>query len=69
MSTPASSPAARPFGELPVLRRNGRWLLAAGTGTFPADRALTVELDGFATAMAAADRAVTALKPPPRRRR
>lgn len=59
----------RPFGDLPVLRRRGRWLLTAGAGTVPADQALAVELDGFATAMAAADRAVAALTPPPRERR
>ncbi|WP_433888500.1 hypothetical protein [Streptomyces sp. CA-111067] len=57
----------RPFGDLPVVRRGGRWLLTAGTGTVPADRALATELDGFAVAVAAADRAVAALPPlPPR---
>jgi hypothetical protein len=57
---PASSSTARPFGDLPVLRRGGRWLLTAGSGTVPADRVLAVELDRFAVAMAAADRAVAA---------
>jgi hypothetical protein len=63
------SSSTQPFGDLPVLRRSGRWLLAAGTGTVTADPALARKLDGFATAMAAADRAVAALNPPPRERR
>lgn len=53
----------QPFGDLPVLRRGGRWLLTAGTTTVPADQALAVELDRFAAAMAAADQAVAALPP------
>ena len=69
MSSRSALPAVRPFNDLPVLRQGNLWLLAAGTGTVPADRALAVELDGFATAMAAADRAVAALNPPPRRGR
>jgi hypothetical protein len=64
-----SSSSAQPFGDLPVLRCSGRWLLAAGTGTAPADRALAMDLDSFAVAVAAADRAVAALNPPPRERR
>ncbi|SDP40822.1 hypothetical protein [Actinacidiphila guanduensis] len=56
---------ARPFGDLPVQRRGGRWLLTAGSGTAPADRALAAELDRFAVAMAAADHAVAALPPLP----
>lgn len=61
MSTSPSSSAARPFGVLPVLRHGGRWLLAAGSGTVPADRPLAMELDRFVVAMAAADQAVDAL--------
>jgi hypothetical protein len=68
MSSRSAIPTTRPFGDLPVRRESNRWLLAAGTGTVPADRALAVELDGFATAMAEADRAVDALNPPPRGR-
>ncbi|SHN23063.1 hypothetical protein [Actinacidiphila paucisporea] len=62
MSSPVSSPAW-PFGDLPVMRRGGRWLLTASAGSVPADRAFAVELDRFAVAMAAADRAVAALPP------
>jgi hypothetical protein len=69
MSSRSALPAIRPFDDLPVRREGNRWLLAAGTGTVPADRALAVELDRFAVAMAAADRAVAALNPPPRGRR
>ncbi|WP_405589838.1 hypothetical protein [Streptomyces sp. NBC_01190] len=65
MSTSASSPILRPFRDLPVLRRGGRWLLAACDSAVPADRALATELDRFAVAMAAADRAVAALPPQP----
>lgn len=63
MFSSASSPTVRPFGDLPVLRRGGRWLLAAGAGAVPADRALAVELDRFAMVMAAADQAVAAVPP------
>ncbi|MFC4035166.1 hypothetical protein ACFO3J_27385 [Streptomyces polygonati] len=55
----------RPFRDLPILRGGGRWLLTAGGGTVPADRALAVELDRFAVNMAAANRAVAALPPQP----
>ncbi|MEE4543633.1 hypothetical protein V2S66_16840 [Streptomyces sp. V4-01] len=65
MSSSASSCFTRPFGDLPVARRGGQWLLTAAGGTVPADRALAAELDRFATAMAAADRAVAALSPLP----
>lgn len=61
MPSPDSSPAVRPFGGVPVQRRGGRWLLTADVGAVPADRALADELDRFAVAMAAADRAVAAL--------
>lgn len=63
MYSPTSSPIVRPFGDVPVVRCGGRWLLAAGRSVVPADRALAVELDRFAVAMAAADRAVAALPP------
>lgn len=56
---------ARPFGDLPVVRRGGRWLLAAGVGAVPADCALAIELDRFAVAMASADLAVAAQPPRP----
>lgn len=58
----------RPFGDLPVQRRGGRWLLtAAGLGAIPADRAFATELDRLAVAMAAADLAVAAMPSlPPR---
>jgi hypothetical protein len=70
MSSRSTLPSIRPFRDLPVRREGNRWLLlAAGIGTVPADSALTVELDGFAVAMAAADRAVAALNSPPRGRR
>jgi hypothetical protein len=68
MSSSVSFSFARPFGDLPVQRRRGRWLLTAGSGTVPADRALAVELDRFAAAMTAADRAVAALPPLPSHR-
>ncbi|MFI0942777.1 hypothetical protein [Streptomyces sp. NPDC021020] len=68
MSAP-SSDAVRPFGDLPVVRRGDRWLLAAGSATVSADRALAADLDAFAAAMAAADRAVAALHPRTRGRR
>jgi hypothetical protein len=67
MSSSVSFSPARPLGDLPVQRRAGRWLLTAGRGTVPADRALAAELDRLAVAMAAADRAVAALSSlPPR---
>lgn len=68
MSSSASSfSPARPFGDLPVARHGGRWLLTAGAGSVPADRALAIELDRFAVAIAAADRAGAALSAlPPR---
>jgi hypothetical protein len=69
MSSRSALPTTRPFRDLPVQREGNRWLLAAGTGTVPADRALAVELDGFAVAMTAANRAVAALTPPPQGRR
>lgn len=56
--------AGRPFGDLPVVRRSGRWLLTAGSSTAPADRVLAAELDRFAVAMAAANQAVATLSPP-----
>ena len=68
MSSPASPLPVRPFGDLPVLRRGSRWLLATGGSAVPADPALAVELDRFAVAMAAADRAVAALPEHPRGR-
>lgn len=58
-----SPPPVRPFGDLPVVRRDGRWLLTAGSATAPVDNALSAELDAFAAAMAAADRTVAALPP------
>jgi hypothetical protein len=67
--SPSPLPVVRPFGDLPVVRRGGRWLLTAGGATTPADDALAADLDGFATAMAAADRAVAALHPSARWRR
>jgi hypothetical protein len=53
----------RPFGDLPVVRRGGRWLLTAGAGAVPADRALAGELDRFAVAMVSADKTVAAMRP------
>jgi hypothetical protein len=61
MSPSSLFSAARPFGDLPVLQRGGRWLLTAGISAVPADRALASELDRFAVAMAAAEQAVAAL--------
>ncbi|WP_435127240.1 hypothetical protein [Actinacidiphila sp. bgisy144] len=69
MSFSATSSLTRPFGDLPVARHGGRWLLTAGAGAVPADRALAVELDRYAVAMAAADRAVAAPPPQPGGRR
>jgi hypothetical protein len=65
MSSSASPSFTRPFGDLPVARYGGQWLLTAASGTVPADRALAFELDRFAAAMAAADRAVPAPPPQP----
>lgn len=67
--SPSSPSAVRPFGDLPVVRRAGRWLLTAGSAAAPADDALAADLDAFAAAMAAADRAVAALRPRARGRR
>lgn len=53
--------AGRSFGDLPVARHGGQWLLTAASGTVPADRALAAKLDRFAVAMAAADQAVATL--------
>jgi hypothetical protein len=60
-----SFPSVHPFGNLPVLRNGGQWLLTSGGHTVPADEELAVELDRFAVAMAAADQAVAALSPRP----
>jgi hypothetical protein len=63
MSSSDSSSPARPFGDLPVMRRSGRWLLTAGSSAVPADRVLAAELDRFAVAMAAANQDVATLSP------
>lgn len=65
MSSSAFPLTVRPFGNLPVQRRGGRWLLTAGHGAVPADLALAAELDRLAMAMAAANQAVAALSPLP----
>lgn len=68
MSSSASSSPARPFGDLPVMRHHCWWLLTASAGSVPVDRTLAVELDRFAVAMAAADRAVATVPSQPGRR-
>ncbi|MFI1592289.1 hypothetical protein ACH4WW_30790 [Streptomyces halstedii] len=46
----------------PVVLRDGQWWLVSGAGSILAtDPAFTSRLDGFATAVAAADQAVTDL--------
>jgi hypothetical protein len=63
MSSSVLPTAGRPFGDLPVVRRCGRWLLTAGSSAVAADRVLAAELDRFAVAMAAANQAVATLSP------
>ena len=63
MSASVFPPAGRPFGDLPVVRRSGRWLLTTGSSAVPADLVLAAELDRFAVAMAAANQAVATLSP------
>lgn len=62
-----SSPPARSerLAGSPVVRRGGQWWLVAGSGSVLAtDPTFTGELDRFAAAMAAADRAIADLRSP-----
>ena len=69
MSSPTpSSPLAgsERLARSPVVRRGDQWWLVTGSGSILAnDPAFTGELDHFATAMAAADRAIADLQPQP----
>jgi hypothetical protein len=61
MSAPAPRPGRLPCS--PVVVRDGRWWLVSGASSIPvSDPAFTTALDGFAQAMAAADRAVAGLR-------
>ncbi|WP_461712532.1 hypothetical protein [Streptomyces sp. DSM 41029] len=66
MSAPTPPPPRLP--RSPVVLRDGRWWLVGRAGTVPvADPEFTTVLDGFAQAMADADRAVAALRSRPTR--
>jgi hypothetical protein len=55
----APTPRSRGLVRSPVVRRDGQWWLVSGAGSILAtDPTFTGTLDGFATAMAAADQAV-----------
>ncbi|MFE7271792.1 hypothetical protein [Streptomyces sp. NPDC057623] len=61
MST--STPRSERLVRSPVVRRDGQWWLVSGAGSILAtDPTFTGKLDGFAAAMAAADRAVADLR-------
>ena len=52
--------------QSPVVRRDGRWWLVSGAGAVPATGpSFTKDLDAFAIAVAAADRAVAGLRSQP----
>lgn len=54
-----SSVRSGPLGQSPAVRRDGRWWLVATSGSVAiTDPVFTDQLNRFATAMAAADRAV-----------
>ncbi|MFB6838936.1 hypothetical protein [Streptomyces sp. NPDC056361] len=60
MSAPTSRSAR--LAQSPVVLRDGRWWLVGEAGSVPlSDPAFTTVLDGFAEAVAAADRAVADL--------
>ncbi|MFJ6101881.1 hypothetical protein ACIQHY_12880 [Streptomyces sp. NPDC092359] len=57
--------SARP-GKTPAVLRDGWWWLVGGSGSVPlSDPSFVAVLDGFAEALAAADRTVAALRPRP----
>ncbi|GAV38236.1 hypothetical protein [Streptomyces acidiscabies] len=61
-ASPSSPRSGRGFGLSPVVRWDGRWRLVTTSGSVPVtDPVFAGVLDGFATAMAAADQAVAAL--------
>ncbi|MDX3386468.1 hypothetical protein PV682_34205 [Streptomyces niveiscabiei] len=64
MSAPSSPPhSGRCPGLSPMVRRDGRWRLVTASGSvLVTDPAFADTLDGFATAMAAADQAVAVLR-------
>lgn len=59
----ARTPRPGRLPRSPVVLRDGLWWLVGRTGSLPAtDPTFTAVLDGFAQAMAAADRAVADLR-------
>ena len=61
-ASPSSPRSGRGFGLSPVVRWDGRWRLVTTSGSVPVtDPLFAGVLDGFATAMAAADQAVAQL--------
>lgn len=59
----APTPGSGRLARSPVVRRDGQWWLVSGAGAILAtDPAFTAALDGFATAVAAADQEVAALR-------
>ncbi|MBT2491982.1 hypothetical protein J7E96_26335 [Streptomyces sp. ISL-96] len=62
----APTPRSARLAQSPVVRRDGRWWLVSDAGAIPvSDPAFTTVLDGFAQAVAAADRAVADLRARP----
>ncbi|MFE6719395.1 hypothetical protein ACFVDU_17675 [Streptomyces albidoflavus] len=62
----APTPPPRRLPRSPVVLRDGRWWLVGRAGTVPvSDPEFSTLLDGFAQAMAEADRAVAALRTRP----
>ncbi|MEX0174461.1 hypothetical protein [Streptomyces sp. LMG1-1-1.1] len=62
----APTPRSARLAQSPVVLHEGRWWLVGGAGSVPvADPAFATVLDGFAEAVAAADRAVADLRARP----
>ncbi|MFD5327944.1 hypothetical protein [Streptomyces sp. NPDC127092] len=62
----APTPRSARLAQSPAVLREGRWWLVADAGSVPvADPAFITVLDGFAEAVAAADRAVADLRARP----
>ncbi|WP_224277355.1 hypothetical protein [Streptomyces sp. LS1784] len=62
-NSPTRQGRPKPLAGAPVVRRGGQWWLITGDGSILAtDPTFTGELDRFAAARAAADRAVAQLR-------
>ncbi|MFE2234207.1 hypothetical protein ACFXA4_16805 [Streptomyces sp. NPDC059442] len=62
----APTPRSARLAQSPVVLHEGRWWLVADAGSVPvADPSFATVLDGFAEAVAAADRAVADLRARP----